>query len=172
MAKLKNAWEHIFEKYGRNFDDEADEIDLNTGEIVVDRGHLRGMKGRPLGSGMEGYEDGDDEGEGKEEDDEDEEDEEDEEEVSEDEEEEDEESDGESDVKNNVRTENDDKVTDEICYKKVDQKDRKNTSKKKKPTTTPSLPSMHFLATEFAKKKALWQHRIRKERDNGEFGFL
>jgi hypothetical protein len=41
--KLKSRWEHIFEKYGRDFGDEGDEIDLATGEVVVDNGHIRSM---------------------------------------------------------------------------------------------------------------------------------
>ncbi|KAA8905497.1 hypothetical protein FN846DRAFT_950785 [Sphaerosporella brunnea] len=42
--RLKSSWELIFQKYGQNFDDIADEIDPVTGEIVVDNGHLRGMQ--------------------------------------------------------------------------------------------------------------------------------
>lgn len=41
--KLKSRWEHIFEKYGRDFGDEGDEIDLATGEVVVDNGHIRSL---------------------------------------------------------------------------------------------------------------------------------
>ncbi|KAJ1549187.1 hypothetical protein HK405_008311 [Cladochytrium tenue] len=47
--KLKSAWERIFEKYGRDFDDEADEIDVATCKIVVDRGHLRSTNTREFG---------------------------------------------------------------------------------------------------------------------------
>ncbi|RKU44581.1 hypothetical protein DL546_004690 [Coniochaeta pulveracea] len=42
--KLKSRWEHIFEKYGRDFGDEGDEIDLATGEVVVDNGHIRSLE--------------------------------------------------------------------------------------------------------------------------------
>ncbi|RDA86017.1 hypothetical protein CP532_4693 [Ophiocordyceps camponoti-leonardi (nom. inval.)] len=35
---------HIFEKYGRDFDGIGDEIDLMTGEILVDNGHLQNMR--------------------------------------------------------------------------------------------------------------------------------
>ncbi|KAF8469649.1 hypothetical protein BDZ91DRAFT_720645 [Kalaharituber pfeilii] len=42
--RLKSAWESIFAKYARDTSDYADEIDLETGEIVVDRGHLRGLQ--------------------------------------------------------------------------------------------------------------------------------
>ncbi|RDA92887.1 hypothetical protein CP533_3874 [Ophiocordyceps camponoti-saundersi (nom. inval.)] len=35
---------HIFEKYGRDFDGIGDEIDLLTGEILVDNGHLQNMR--------------------------------------------------------------------------------------------------------------------------------
>jgi hypothetical protein len=41
--KLKSAYESIFEKYGRNFDGIGDEIDMETGEIVVNNGHLSKM---------------------------------------------------------------------------------------------------------------------------------
>jgi hypothetical protein len=41
--RLKSTFEHIFEKYERDFSEIGDEIDLNTGEIVVDNGHLRSM---------------------------------------------------------------------------------------------------------------------------------
>ena len=37
---LKSRFEEIFQKYGRDFSDTADEIDLETGEIVVNKGHL------------------------------------------------------------------------------------------------------------------------------------
>ncbi|TPX17191.1 uncharacterized protein E0L32_003309 [Thyridium curvatum] len=42
--KLKSTFESIFEKYERDFTDVGDEIDLRTGEIVVDNGHLRSMR--------------------------------------------------------------------------------------------------------------------------------
>jgi hypothetical protein len=42
--KLKSAFESIFEKYGRNFDGIGDEIDLRTGEILVNNGHLIQMQ--------------------------------------------------------------------------------------------------------------------------------
>jgi hypothetical protein len=42
--KLKSKFEAIFEKYGRDFTDIGDEIDLVTGEIVVDNGHLLEME--------------------------------------------------------------------------------------------------------------------------------
>ncbi|EKG11922.1 SANT domain DNA binding protein [Macrophomina phaseolina MS6] len=38
--RLKNTFEHIFEKYSRDFSGIGDEIDLETGEIVVDNGHI------------------------------------------------------------------------------------------------------------------------------------
>lgn len=41
--KLKDRFEHIFAKYGKDFDGIGDEIDLENGIIVVDNGHLRGM---------------------------------------------------------------------------------------------------------------------------------
>lgn len=41
--KLKSRFEAIFEKYGKDFDGVGDEIDLVTGNIVVDNGHLARM---------------------------------------------------------------------------------------------------------------------------------
>ena len=41
--RLKSIFESIFDKYGRNFDGIGDEIDLETGEIVVNNGHIQGM---------------------------------------------------------------------------------------------------------------------------------
>jgi hypothetical protein len=38
--KLKSTFEAIFEKYGQDFEGVGDEIDLETGEIVVNNGHL------------------------------------------------------------------------------------------------------------------------------------
>ncbi|KAH7319401.1 hypothetical protein BKA65DRAFT_541508 [Rhexocercosporidium sp. MPI-PUGE-AT-0058] len=38
--KLKSTFESIFEKYERDFDGVGDEIDLETGEIVVNNGHI------------------------------------------------------------------------------------------------------------------------------------
>lgn len=42
--KLKSVFEGIFSKYGKDFTEVGDEIDLQTGEIVVDRGHLLGLQ--------------------------------------------------------------------------------------------------------------------------------
>lgn len=42
--RLKSTFESIFEKYGKDFSGIADEIDLQTGEIVVNRGHVLGMR--------------------------------------------------------------------------------------------------------------------------------
>jgi hypothetical protein len=42
--KLKSTFEAIFEKYGKDFDGIGDEIDLATGEILVDNGHLAEMQ--------------------------------------------------------------------------------------------------------------------------------
>lgn len=71
--RLKTLFESIFEKYSRDFTDIGDEIDLQTGEVVVDNGHLLGMKGEDDTGGIEdgqrgGHEheheqDGDDSGE-------------------------------------------------------------------------------------------------------------
>lgn len=42
-SRLKSAFEHIFEKYGRDFSDVGDEIDLQTGGIIIDNGHIEAM---------------------------------------------------------------------------------------------------------------------------------
>jgi hypothetical protein len=44
--RLKTLFEGIFEKYGRDFSDIGDEIDLQTGEIVVNNGHVVGCDAR------------------------------------------------------------------------------------------------------------------------------
>lgn len=41
--RLKSIFESIFDKYGRDFDGIGDEIDMETGEIVVNNGHILGM---------------------------------------------------------------------------------------------------------------------------------
>jgi hypothetical protein len=43
--RLKSIFERIFEKYGKDFTDIGDEIDLQTGKIVVNNGHLQRMSG-------------------------------------------------------------------------------------------------------------------------------
>lgn len=43
--RLKTIFESIFEKYSRDFTEIGDEIDLQTGEVIVDNGHLLGMEG-------------------------------------------------------------------------------------------------------------------------------
>lgn len=40
---LKSIFEGIFSKYSKDFTEKGDEIDLQTGEIIVDNGHLLGM---------------------------------------------------------------------------------------------------------------------------------
>ncbi|CAI7597846.1 unnamed protein product [Penicillium pancosmium] len=42
--KLKSIFEDIFAKYGQDFTEVGDEIDLETGDIVVDNGHLLGLE--------------------------------------------------------------------------------------------------------------------------------
>lgn len=42
--RLKSRFEHIFGKYERDFTGVGDEIDLQTGEIVIDNGHLEHMR--------------------------------------------------------------------------------------------------------------------------------
>lgn len=58
---------HIFDKYGRDFEGIGDEIDLVTGEIVVNNGHVRNMRDEgDVGDGLGEYlgEEVDDEDEG------------------------------------------------------------------------------------------------------------
>ncbi|OBT81519.1 hypothetical protein VE02_09749 [Pseudogymnoascus sp. 03VT05] len=55
--KLKSTFEAIFEKYGKDFTGVGDEIDLRTGEIIVDNGHVAEMHaetdaGEARGRGM------------------------------------------------------------------------------------------------------------------------
>ncbi|KAF5585392.1 hypothetical protein FPCIR_8338 [Fusarium pseudocircinatum] len=54
--KLQATMAHIIEKYSRDFEGIGDEIDMNTGEIVVNNGHLRNMRdeGDVEGLWMEG----------------------------------------------------------------------------------------------------------------------
>ncbi|PGH16385.1 hypothetical protein AJ80_05235 [Polytolypa hystricis UAMH7299] len=42
--KLKSRFEAIFEKYGKDFSSVGDEIDLATGNIVVNNGHIQKMR--------------------------------------------------------------------------------------------------------------------------------
>lgn len=45
-AKFKKRWEEIIQRYSKIDDDaESDEIDLRTGKITVDNGHLRSLAG-------------------------------------------------------------------------------------------------------------------------------
>ncbi|KAJ5463647.1 Centromere protein Scm3N-terminal [Penicillium sp. IBT 31633x] len=43
-SRLKSLFEGIFAKYSQDFTDVGDEIDLATGNIVVDNGHLSGLR--------------------------------------------------------------------------------------------------------------------------------
>lgn len=42
-SRLKSIFESIFDKYGKDFEGVGDEIDMRTGEIVVNNGHILGM---------------------------------------------------------------------------------------------------------------------------------
>ena len=42
--RLKASFEAIFEKYGRDFTDVSDIVDLETGKVVVDNGHIKSMR--------------------------------------------------------------------------------------------------------------------------------
>ncbi|EGC44706.1 conserved hypothetical protein [Histoplasma capsulatum var. duboisii H88] len=49
--RLKSRFEDIFEKYGKDFSSVGDEIDLATGNIVIDNGHIERMRNeQDLGS--------------------------------------------------------------------------------------------------------------------------
>ncbi|KAK6949482.1 hypothetical protein Daesc_009563 [Daldinia eschscholtzii] len=43
-TRLKSAFERIFEKYERDFTGVGDEIDLETGEVIVNNGHLLSLE--------------------------------------------------------------------------------------------------------------------------------
>ncbi|KAL2258085.1 hypothetical protein VTK26DRAFT_8739 [Humicola hyalothermophila] len=60
--KLKSAFERIFDKYERDFTGVGDEINLKTGEVVVDNGHLQSLKDVQFGADDE--DDDEDEGDG------------------------------------------------------------------------------------------------------------
>lgn len=60
--RLKSIFELIFDKYGKDFDGVGDEIDLRTGEIVVNNGHVLGMTDeKDVGQLGDPYEDGESE---------------------------------------------------------------------------------------------------------------
>ncbi|KAG5518910.1 hypothetical protein PMAC_002441 [Pneumocystis sp. 'macacae'] len=42
-TRYESTLEEIFERYGKDMTEESDEIDLRTGEIIVDRGHLNNL---------------------------------------------------------------------------------------------------------------------------------
>ncbi|KAH9906523.1 hypothetical protein F4778DRAFT_654500 [Xylariomycetidae sp. FL2044] len=43
-TRLKSTFEDIFAKYEKDFTDVGDEIDLETGEVIVDNGHLESLR--------------------------------------------------------------------------------------------------------------------------------
>ncbi|KAL4977727.1 hypothetical protein BDW66DRAFT_28940 [Aspergillus desertorum] len=49
--RLKSIFEGIFEKYGRDFTDVGDEIDLRTGNITVNNGHIDALDAEGNGPG-------------------------------------------------------------------------------------------------------------------------
>jgi hypothetical protein len=51
---LKGTLDHIYEKYSRDFSEVADEVDIRTGEVVVNRGHVQHMRGE-TDTGIEGH---------------------------------------------------------------------------------------------------------------------
>ncbi|KAK7743550.1 hypothetical protein SLS53_004084 [Cytospora paraplurivora] len=44
LRKLQSRFENIFAKYGRDFTGVSDEVDLVTGQILVDNGHLQSLQ--------------------------------------------------------------------------------------------------------------------------------
>src|SRR6202035_2618654 len=58
--KLQSTWESIIQKYSSLNDDEADEIDLDTGEVVVDHGHLKSLHDSSLWDPLDSEADDDD----------------------------------------------------------------------------------------------------------------
>jgi hypothetical protein len=42
---LKGTLDHIYEKYSRDFSEVGDEVDIRTGEVIVNRGHMQRMQG-------------------------------------------------------------------------------------------------------------------------------
>ncbi|KAK8064866.1 hypothetical protein PG994_007504 [Apiospora phragmitis] len=44
VFKLKSRFESIFDKYERDFDGEGDEINLHTGEVIINNGHLQSLE--------------------------------------------------------------------------------------------------------------------------------
>ncbi|KAF6838315.1 hypothetical protein CMUS01_04698 [Colletotrichum musicola] len=59
--KLKSTFEHIFQKYERDFTGIGDEIDLRTGQIITNNGHLERMRNE-RDTGIPDEEDEEDEG--------------------------------------------------------------------------------------------------------------
>ncbi|KAJ3091278.1 hypothetical protein HK100_007219, partial [Physocladia obscura] len=68
--RLMNSWLRIFEKYGKDLSNESDEINAATGEIEVDRGHMRNSPLRPFGRMLDGASSDSDNGNDEDEDDE------------------------------------------------------------------------------------------------------
>ncbi|TPX47364.1 hypothetical protein SeLEV6574_g02697 [Synchytrium endobioticum] len=59
QRRLELAWDTIFAKYAYDFTNEADEIDIADGSLVVDKGHISGL-GKKASFGLAFYDDGDD----------------------------------------------------------------------------------------------------------------
>ncbi|KAL4798285.1 hypothetical protein BDV19DRAFT_357496 [Aspergillus venezuelensis] len=57
--RLKSIFEGIFEKYGRDFTDIGDEIDLQTGDITVNNGHVHALDGEDHAGPIDWLEDPD-----------------------------------------------------------------------------------------------------------------
>ncbi|KAK9476924.1 hypothetical protein V1514DRAFT_154737 [Lipomyces japonicus] len=57
--KLRTAWDRIYAKYGRDLSNETDVVDVITGEIVEDRGHLSALNNgnKKNQSATDGYDD-------------------------------------------------------------------------------------------------------------------
>lgn len=44
IRKIRGRFEHIYQKYGKDFEGVGDEIDMTTGVVVVNNGHLQNME--------------------------------------------------------------------------------------------------------------------------------
>ncbi|KAI9225533.1 MAG: centromere protein Scm3-domain-containing protein [Piptocephalis tieghemiana] len=53
LSRLHMTWRDIIQRYNRSFEGLSDEIDLQTGQVVVDQGHLRRVDRRGIG-GVDG----------------------------------------------------------------------------------------------------------------------
>jgi Centromere protein Scm3 len=60
-AKLQTTWEDIIQRYSVISENDADEIDLETGEIIIDNGHLQSLGNSVLWEPIDSEDDDDEE---------------------------------------------------------------------------------------------------------------